>query len=790
MTDVTNASRTLMMDLRSLSWDSATAETIGVPQSMLPEIHSSSEVYGEVKSGPLAGIPIAGDLGDQQAATFGQTCFAVGEAKNTYGTGNFMLINTGDELVHSKSGLLTTVCYRVGDQKPVYALEGSIAITGALVQWMRDNLKMIKAAPEVEELAATVDDNGGLYIVPAFSGLYAPYWKSDARGVFAGLTRYVNAGHIARATLEATAYQSAEIVEAMRSDSGVELDSLKVDGGMVGKRNADAVPGRHPRSAGDPARGSGDDRARRRLRGRLGDGFLGQPGGPARELGRGQALGTADGRRGPQAEHAHMEEGGDPDLRLGRVTVFRLMRWGRLAGSPPPGGGGSLARPHRPDGRLTGMVTLTTEVLVIGGGATGAGVAWDASLRGLDVILVDRLDLAEGTSGRFHGLLHSGGRYVVKDAPAARECIAENRILRRVAADCIEDTGGMFVTTPWDDPAYADRFAAACGQTGVDCEEIPVAQALREEPRLNPKISRAFRVPDANIDIWKTVWAMAHGAEQRGARILPYHEVTAIRRDGDRVTGAIVRDARAGGELEIEARVTVNAAGAWAGQIAALAGIEGVRVLPGRGIMIAMNHRLVNTVINRCQLPADGDILVPIRTVSVIGTTDEHTEDPDDHTVEQPEVDRMLDDGEKLVPGLPQGARAARLDRRAAAVRGRQGRGHRDPRRDPRARAARPSRARRRRRLRDDHRRQGHDLPPDGRGDRRRGLRHPRPEHSLHDGDAAAAGFRARRELPAGRASRAQGGTPARPADDLRVRARAAREARARAHGDRLDQPR
>ncbi len=233
MTDVTNASRTLMMDLRSLAWDNATAGTIGVPESMLPQIRSSSDVYGEVKTGALAGIPIAGDLGDQQAATFGQTCFAVGEAKNTYGTGNFMLINTGSDLVHSKSGLLTTVCYRVGDQKPVYALEGSIAITGALVQWLRDNLKMIKAAPEVEELAATVDDNGGLYIVPAFSGLYAPYWKSDARGVFAGLTRYVNAGHIARATLEATAYQSAEIVEAMRADSGVELDSLKVDGGMV-----------------------------------------------------------------------------------------------------------------------------------------------------------------------------------------------------------------------------------------------------------------------------------------------------------------------------------------------------------------------------------------------------------------------------------------------------------------------------------------------------------------------------------------------------------------------------
>jgi glycerol kinase len=233
ITDVTNASRTMLMDLKTLAWDESIAETIGVPMSMLPEIHGSSEVYGEVKAGGFAGIPIAGDLGDQQAATFGQTCFAVGEAKNTYGTGNFMLINTGTELVHSKSGLLTTVGYKIGDNDPIYCLEGSIAITGALVQWLRDNLKLIKAAPEVEELAQSVEDNGGLYIVPAFSGLFAPYWKSNARGVFAGLTRYVNAGHIARATLEATAFQSREIVDAMATDSGVTLDSLKVDGGMV-----------------------------------------------------------------------------------------------------------------------------------------------------------------------------------------------------------------------------------------------------------------------------------------------------------------------------------------------------------------------------------------------------------------------------------------------------------------------------------------------------------------------------------------------------------------------------
>jgi glycerol kinase len=233
ITDVSNASRTMLMDLESLAWNEEIASTIGVPLSMLPEIHASSEVYGDVKTGAFQGVQLAGDLGDQQAATFGQTCFSEGEAKNTYGTGNFLLLNTGHEAVQSKSGLITTVGYKIGDNKPVYCLEGSIAITGALVQWMRDNLKMIKAAPEVEELASSVEDNGGLYIVPAFSGLFAPYWKSNARGVFAGLTRYVNAGHIARATLEATAYQSREVVEAMNADSGVELDSLKVDGGMV-----------------------------------------------------------------------------------------------------------------------------------------------------------------------------------------------------------------------------------------------------------------------------------------------------------------------------------------------------------------------------------------------------------------------------------------------------------------------------------------------------------------------------------------------------------------------------
>jgi glycerol kinase len=232
VTDVSNASRTMLMNLATLDWDPDMLKVMGVPRSMLPAIKASSAVYGQ-GVGDLAGIPIAGDLGDQQAALFGQTCFSAGEAKNTYGTGCFMLLNTGTKPVQSKSGLLTTLGYKIGDQPAVYALEGSIAITGALVQWLRDNLGMIKTSGEIEELAKTVDDNGGVYFVPAFSGLFAPYWKSDARGVIAGLTRYVNKGHIARAVLEATAWQTREVLDAMNSDSGVPLTALKVDGGMV-----------------------------------------------------------------------------------------------------------------------------------------------------------------------------------------------------------------------------------------------------------------------------------------------------------------------------------------------------------------------------------------------------------------------------------------------------------------------------------------------------------------------------------------------------------------------------
>ncbi len=233
VTDVTNASRTMLMDLRTLEWDAGMLAAMDLPRSMLPSIRSSSEVYGEA-IGDLAGVPIAGDLGDQQAALFGQTCFSVGDAKNTYGTGCFLLLNTGAAPVASKSGLLTTLGYRIGSEPATYALEGSIAITGALVQWLRDNLGLIRDSAEVETLARTVEDNGGVYFVPAFSGLFAPYWRADARGVIAGLTRYVNRGHIARAVLESTAWQTREVVDAMNTNSGVALTALKVDGGMVG----------------------------------------------------------------------------------------------------------------------------------------------------------------------------------------------------------------------------------------------------------------------------------------------------------------------------------------------------------------------------------------------------------------------------------------------------------------------------------------------------------------------------------------------------------------------------
>jgi glycerol kinase len=237
ITDVTNASRTLLMDLQTLDWDDDILEILDIPRQMLPETRPSSDpnFYGKTSAdGPVGGaVPVCGDLGDQQAALYGQTCYDIGEAKNTYGTGCFMLLNTGTDIVPSKSGLLTTVGYQIGDQPAHYALEGSVAITGALVQWLRDNIGLIENSSDIETLAATVEDSGGIYFVPAFSGLFAPYWRTDARGVIVGITRYINKGHIARAALEATAYQTREVLEAMHKDSGVELKELRVDGGMV-----------------------------------------------------------------------------------------------------------------------------------------------------------------------------------------------------------------------------------------------------------------------------------------------------------------------------------------------------------------------------------------------------------------------------------------------------------------------------------------------------------------------------------------------------------------------------
>jgi glycerol kinase len=248
LTDVTNASRTMLMNINTLDWDDEILGILDIPRVVLPKIKSSSEIYGQIGKAqkddlssissnsfilPLQGMTISGDLGDQHAALFGQTCFNAGEAKNTYGTGCFMLLNTGEKPVPSKAGLLTTMGYKIGGQKAVYALEGSIAITGALIQWLRDNLGLIQSSTEVEELANSVQDNGGIYFVPAFSGLYAPYWKPDARGAIVGMTRYINSGHIARAALEATAYQTREVLDAMEADSGVKLTALKVDGGMV-----------------------------------------------------------------------------------------------------------------------------------------------------------------------------------------------------------------------------------------------------------------------------------------------------------------------------------------------------------------------------------------------------------------------------------------------------------------------------------------------------------------------------------------------------------------------------
>ncbi|MFB9620961.1 anaerobic glycerol-3-phosphate dehydrogenase subunit GlpA [Brooklawnia cerclae] len=297
---------------------------------------------------------------------------------------------------------------------------------------------------------------------------------------------------------------------------------------------------------------------------------------------------------------------------------------------------------------------MTADVVVVGGGSTGVGVVRDVAMRGFSAVLVERADLAQGTSGRFHGLLHSGGRYVVSDPESARECAEESAIVARIHADAVERTGGYFVTGPDDDPGFADRFLAGAAASGVPAREIGVAEALRTEPRLNPKIQRAIEVHDGTVDGWQLVWGAANSAKAHGAQILTYHRVTRIESREGRVATVVCTDRKKDEEVRIECGFVLNCAGPWAGQVAAAAGCQPVEVVPGRGIMIAMNHRLVNRVINRCIYPDDGDILVPVHTVSIIGTTDVRADDPDRLAIPRDEVRRMLDAGEILIPGFRQ----------------------------------------------------------------------------------------------------------------------------------------
>ncbi len=321
------------------------------------------------------------------------------------------------------------------------------------------------------------------------------------------------------------------------------------------------------------------------------------------------------------------------------------------------------------------MRKLAVDVVVIGGGSTGAGVVRDVAMRGYSTVLLDRADLGQGTTGRFHGLLHSGGRYVVSDPLSATECAQENAILSRIQASAIETTGGYFVTGPDDDPAFADKFLEGAAKTGVPAHEISVAEALRNEPRLNPGILRAIEVQDGSVDGWQLVWGAANSAKAYGAQILTYTTVTGISTVDGKVTAVHARDLKSGEDVTIDCSFVLNCAGPWAGQIAGMAGAEPVDVIPGRGIMIAMNHRLVNRVVNRCIYPADGDILVPVHTVSIIGTTDVKVDDPDNLAIERSEVQQMLDAGEVIIPGFRKaralhawaGARPLIKDKRVSA---------------------------------------------------------------------------------------------------------------------------
>jgi glycerol-3-phosphate dehydrogenase len=295
--------------------------------------------------------------------------------------------------------------------------------------------------------------------------------------------------------------------------------------------------------------------------------------------------------------------------------------------------------------------TIAWDALVVGGGATGAGLLRDLARRGMRTLLVDRSDLGTGTSGRYHGLLHSGGRYVARDRDAARECIVENRIVRRIAPFAVEDTGGYFVTTPHDPDDYAEAFPALCAASDVDCEEADVAEVLRRNPTLNPLIRRAFAVPDAAVEPWALIEGNVADAAALGSMALPYHRVVGFDRSGERLLAARVVDVRSGTEYRVMAGQVVSAAGAWGGQVAAMAGAN-LTMAPGKGTMLVFNQRMTDAVINRCHVAADGDIMVPVGTVAILGTTDIHVADPDDWRITRREVDELLDEGEKLFPQL------------------------------------------------------------------------------------------------------------------------------------------
>ena len=299
------------------------------------------------------------------------------------------------------------------------------------------------------------------------------------------------------------------------------------------------------------------------------------------------------------------------------------------------------------------MRRIKTDILVIGGGATGTGILRDLAMRGFNCVLVEKRDLAYGTTGRYHGLLHSGGRYVVKDPLAAKECIEENRILRKIMPECIEDTGGFFVLTPHDDPKYIPLFLDGCRNAGIPIEQVPIQKMLKDEPFLNPLIKQCFRVPDASADSFLASDLNVESARQYGAQVFTYFEVMRLLTDSSGVLGALCHDLVKDEDVQIDAVMVINASGAWAGIIAKMAGII-LQMLPGKGTMLALNHRVVNTIINRCKMPSDGDILVPAHTVAVIGTTDIRVADPDLYSIEPWEIRLMLDEGEKIIPKFKQ----------------------------------------------------------------------------------------------------------------------------------------